>query len=108
MKCFIFFIFLLPLISFSQKIKVNEYDKFLKKRRVESFPLTIKTDPRMKMAISFGSVGSSLYLQLNGSGLGASVIGEDDQLILLLDNDSTIIVKSKGLQTYDVSVIPNT
>jgi len=108
MKWFISFLLFLPLFSFAQKIKVNEYDKFLKQRRVESFPLTIKTDPKIKMAISFGSLGSSFFLQLTGSGLGASVIGEDDQLILLLENDSTIIAKSKGLQTYDVSATPNT
>jgi TonB family protein len=108
MKCVIVFLFFLPLISFSQKIKVNEYDKFLKKRKIESFPLTIKTDPKIKMAISFGAIDSSLYLQLNGAGLGANVIGEDDLLILLLDNDSTINIKSKGLQTYDVSKTPNT
>ncbi len=105
---FIVFILFLPLISFSQKIKVNEYDKFLKKRRVESIPLTIKTEPKIKMAISFGSIGTSFYLQLSGAGLGATVIGEEDQLILLLDNDSTITLKSKGLQTYDVSATPNT
>ncbi|MFN2438338.1 MAG: energy transducer TonB [Chitinophagaceae bacterium] len=60
------------------------------------------------MSISFGSLDSSFYLQLTGSGLGANVLGEDDQLILLLENDSTITLKSTGLQTYDVSKIPNT
>jgi len=108
MKYFILLLMFSPLYLFSQKIKVNEYDKFLKKRRVESIPLTIKTDAKMKMAVSFSAIGSSFYLQLSGAGVGAYVIGEDDKLILLLDNDSTIIIKSTGLQTYDVTKTPST
>jgi hypothetical protein len=90
LKYYILLLLLAPLYLFSQKIKVNEYDKFLKKRRVESISLTIRTDPKMKMSVSFSAIGSSFYFHLSGTGVGANVIGEEDKLILLLDNDSTI------------------
>ncbi len=108
MKRIFFLLLFLPFISQAQKIKVNEFDKFIKQRRVESFPLTVKEDPKINMSISFGAVGSSCYVQLSGSGLGTNIVSEDDRVIFLLDNDSTITAKSTGLQSYDISKTPNT
>ncbi|HVG39979.1 MAG TPA: energy transducer TonB [Chitinophagaceae bacterium] len=103
MKRIFVLILLLPLFSGAQKIKVNEYDKFIKQRRVESFPLLVKSDQQIKLSVSLRSVGSSIFLQLTGSGIGTNVIGSDDEVIFLLDNDSTVVAKSPRVQTYDYS-----
>jgi TonB family protein len=92
----------LPLIAAGQKIRINEFDKFIKQRRIESFPLTLASAAQVKMAVSFSSVGPSLYMQLTGTGLGANRIEAEDKVILLLDNDSTITIKSKGYQGFDI------
>lgn len=108
MKRIIFLLLLFPVCAGAQKIKVNEFDKFIRQRRVESFPLVLKTAPEIKLAISLRSVGTSVFLQLSGSGIGTNVVGADDQVIFLLDNDSTVVVKSPRLQTYDYSKAVNT
>ena len=105
----IFILFLLfPFCALAQKIKVNEFDKFIRQQRVESFPVMIKDKSDIKLAVSLRSVGSSFFLLLSGSGIGTNVVGPDDQVIFLLDNDSTVVIKSPRLQTYDYSKAVNT
>ena len=94
-------ILLSPLAAFSQKIKLNEVDKFIKQRRIETTSSTVKTAADIDLAISFKSVGPAFYTLLNGTGLGAGTIGLDDQAIFLLDNDSTVIVRSTGVQSFE-------
>ncbi|MEO6071047.1 MAG: energy transducer TonB [Chitinophagaceae bacterium] len=103
MKRILIILLLFPLFLPAQKIKVNEYDKFIKMRRVESFPIILKTAPDIKLAISLRSIGTSVFLQLSGSGIGTTVVGTEDPVIFLLDNDSTVVVKSPRLQTFDYS-----
>lgn len=103
MKQFIIILLFFPLATGAQKLKFNEYDKYLKQRRVESFPVKLKSTPEIKMDISLRYVGTSFFVQLTGSGIGANVVGVNDQVIFLLDNDSTVTVKSPAVQAYDYS-----
>jgi hypothetical protein len=41
---------------------------------------------------------------VGGTGDGADVIGNKDQIIFLLDNDSTVICVSTGIQDYEIDV----
>jgi TonB family protein len=62
---------------------------------------------KAKMAIALGSVGSSIYVQLTGTGVGANIVNADDKVIFLLENDSTVTAQSKGYQNYDVGLSVN-
>ena len=93
---------IIPATCWAQKIVVNEYDKFLKQRKIEFAPHTLVSTPHNKMDITLGSIGASAYVKLSGSGSGATIVNDGDRVIFLLDNDSTITVRSTGLQTYDV------
>lgn len=102
MKKLLSVLLLLPLTLLAQKIRINEYDKFIKQQRVESHPLSITTTPNMKLSVCFTAVGSELYIQLIGAGEGAHRVEAGDPVIFLMENDTTITVKSKGSQGYDI------
>lgn len=110
MKCIlsILLVFLLPFATLAQKIRMNEFDKFIKQQRVETFPLALTTTSQMKMSVCLSAVGSKLYVQLLGAGVGANRIDLEDRVIFLMDNDSTIIVQSKGYQGFDIGATTST
>jgi len=103
MKKILLLLPLLPLFLFAQKVKINEFDKFVKQRRIEFEPLTVYTTPKAKVSIALRSVGTDYFLTISGFGWGVSTISFENQAILLLANDSTITVKSTGTQMYDIS-----
>lgn len=102
MKNIILILFFFPFAAIGQKIKVNEYDKFLKQRRIETSAVTLKAGANVGMSVSFKSLGTNYIAILSGYGEAASTIGLDDQAIFLLDNDSTVIIKSTGVQVYEM------
>jgi TonB family protein len=108
MKKLLSVLLLLPIITLAQKIRINEYDKFIKQQRVESHPLSIANSPDMKLSVCFSAEGSNLYLQLIGAGTGAHRIDPGDPVIFLMDNDSTITVKSRGPQGFDIGTTTTT
>lgn len=107
MKTSVTLFLLLPVLAFSQKIKVNTYDKFIKKQVVETSASTLQQNQANGVAISFKAVGNENFAVLKGYGAGASTISEGDELIFLLSNDSTVSAKSIGLQVFDVDVQKN-
>ncbi len=107
MKRIVFILFFLPTTLAAQKIKLNEFDKFIKQKRIETFPLMLLSAAKNKMAVTFSSVGPVLYLQLSGAGIGANRIDENDKVILLFTNDSTVTVPSKGYQNYEIGMEVN-
>ncbi|HWJ30247.1 MAG TPA: energy transducer TonB [Flavisolibacter sp.] len=94
---------LTPIFVLSQKLKVNEYDKFIKQRRVEVEPMSILTNDKSKLSLGFLATGSSLFTSLNGVGWGATTIDKDNEVIFLFSNDSTVTIRSTGLQSYQLS-----
>ena len=92
---------LFPIVSFSQGVKVNTYDNFLKKHRIELEPVAVCNTANAKLSVSFSSVASDLFLKLNGVGWAAATIDEGNDLIFLFTNDSTVTAKSTGLQTFE-------
>jgi hypothetical protein len=100
-KQIIILLLIFPFVASAQKIKLNEYDKFIKQRRIETTASSVKTAKDVDLAISFKSVGPTLYTLLNGTGIGAGTVGLDEQAIFLLENDSTVIAKSIGVQSFD-------
>lgn len=109
---------LLPLAFFSlaakgQKLKQSDYDAAKKQWRIESFPVALKTAPGIKMDASLISTETApLVLRLEGSGPGANTVIAGDNLIFLLDDDSTVTAKSptvqdvaRGSNTYNHSYV---
>jgi TonB family protein len=93
--------FLLPLFSSAQKIKRNEYDAAKKYWRVETVPVNVKSAPGIKMNVALSAAGTAYSLWLSGSGTGANTVIAGDALIFLLDDDSTVTVKSPSVQNFE-------
>ncbi len=93
----------MPLFSLCQKLKINEYDKFVKQRRVEVEPLSVLSAGKANVSMSFAATGPSLHFVLSGTGWGASTIDAGNEVIFLFANDSTLTVKSTGLQTCEIT-----
>lgn len=108
MKKILLIILFFPSIAFCQKIKVNEFDKFIKQRRIETMPSVIKNGLNIGLSITLKAVGPNYFVLLTGHGAGAGTIGIDDQVIFLLDNDSTVTVQSIGIQSYEIIKDQNT
>jgi hypothetical protein len=92
-------------ISFSataQKIKKSEVDKFTKQKRIETTDVSLKAGLYESMITHIRSVDSTCFMIFAGTGNEAQVIGDDDKLIMLLDNDSTITALSTGIQDYNI------
>ena len=92
---------LFPLATIAQKLKVNEYDKYLKQKVIETTTEALKTGVENYAALSLKAVGNTYFVSLKGYGAGATTISMDDPVIFLLDNDSTITAKSIGVQTFE-------
>lgn len=103
MKPIIMLCCFLPLLGLCQKLKINEYDKFIKQRRVEVEPVLLLSAGKANVSMSFAATGSSLYFLLSGTGWGASAIDSGNEVIFLLSNDSTVALKSTGLQTCEIT-----
>lgn len=105
-----FFICLLwlPFNSLGQRIAINEQDASVNQRRIELAPLKLVSTTKTKMDLALGTIGPSVYINLNGSGTGANIVNVGDKLIFYLDNDSLVTVQSSKLQTYDVEEITST
>jgi micrococcal nuclease len=108
MKKFLLIILFIPSIAFCQKIKVNEIDKFIKQRRIETTSSVLKSGLNLGLSITLKAVGSNYFVVLNGHGAGAGTIGMEDQAIFLLDNDSTVTIQSTGIQSYEIIKDQNT
>lgn len=91
----------LSINAFGQKIKESTYDKFLKKRRIETTAVTIDMKLASVLTVSIRSFDTSIFIKFSGRGYSVGIVGEDDIAILLFTNDSTLKLKSKGLQTYE-------
>lgn len=103
MKPLILFLAVLPVFSVAQQVKVNEYDRFTKQRRVELNPLRIYNSGSANVSIAYTATGPVLYLQISGVGWGASAIDEGQEMIFLFANDSTVTVRSTEVQTSEMN-----
>lgn len=87
----------------SQKIKESEVDKFTKQRRIQTSSQLLYNGIFDNVGVCYRSVSETCFLTLTGVNWSVGVIGEGDELIFLLDNDSTVTAKSTGIQSYEVS-----
>jgi hypothetical protein len=96
--------------GFSQKMKLHkEIDKFTGKYRVETTPITMYQWVTVSSAINvkLRSNDTLYFIHFMGS-TSTGIIDEDDPLILLLDDKSTITIYPTSFQSYDVETGGNT
>lgn len=93
--------------GYSQKIKVDQYDKFLKKRRIETNKVNLKQGLSCGTAIGLRAIDTTNFLQFYGYGCGCGVIGATDKFMFLMQDEETIEVVSKGLQSYSINQYNN-
>lgn len=105
MKKVICLLSFLPSLGFGQSIKKDEFDKFLKKRTIETSSSMIYANYLIgeDMTISFRAVDSSYYVYVGGAGKAVGVVGKNDYFIFLLDNDSVVKILPTGIQDYKVN-----
>ncbi|MFN2437709.1 MAG: hypothetical protein ABR503_00820 [Chitinophagaceae bacterium] len=108
MKKILLIILLYPSAPFCQKIKINEIDKFIKQRHIETAPSVLKNEPGVGLSVTLKAVGPNYFVLLAGHGTGAGTISAEDQVIFLLDNDSTVTIQSTGIQSYEIIKDQNT
>lgn len=92
---------LLSVNSWSQKLKVNEFDKSANKWRMETFPVSLKSVDNTKMEIVIKSSDTSLLVELMGSGIGTNTLDANSELVFSLENDSTVIAISPSIQSIE-------
>lgn len=101
-------VLLVPFFGLTQGVKANLFDKFLKKQRVEMEPVVISgLSGNNRLSLAFSAVASTLYLNLSGAGWGASTVDKDNELVLLLANDSALHLKATSLQSFEPGLMQN-
>lgn len=103
MKAIFFLFLILPFAALSQKLTVNEIDKFTKQKRLETSNVTLKAKLSEGIGVRFRTVDTSFFVILSGYGPGTGVIGADDRAIFLLDDETTVSVYSTGIQSYNIN-----
>lgn len=108
MKRTVLLLMLLPLLALAQKVKINEYDKFIRQRRIEMEPVALMASSGASISLTYHCIGSTFYVLLSGHGWGVSSVSAESDLIFLLANDSTVSVRSTGVQMYEIGMPHNT
>ncbi len=103
MKCLLLVLCFLPFAAEAQMLKQNESDMQSNKKQIETYPVILKSASDIKMDVSLRAAGPTFFLQLTGSGIGANTVQMNDETIFLLDNDSTVTIRSTTVQGYDFS-----
>lgn len=99
MRYFFTFFLLFPLLLPAQKIKSISYNKS-KQKVIETFAISVKEAASIVTTLKLKAVGPVYYAYVSGYGLGVSNIGAQDGVVFLLENDSSVALKSTGKQSF--------
>jgi TonB family protein len=101
MKYIFILLFSLPFAVTAQNVKLKAYDASSKKWRAESFPVSLKAVPEVKMDAALRLADTAFYLRLMGTGVGTNTIDVGSQVVFVLENDSTVVATSTSVQSID-------
>lgn len=104
---FLAFLFL-PLAAKLQELKRSGIDPVSNQVRLETVPVSLKTAPDVKMDVALAANGSSFLLTLTGSGKGTNTVDINNETVFVLDDDSTVTVKSVAVQGFESRNFVNT
>lgn len=104
-----FFAFLfLPMGAKLQELKRNGIDSVPNRMVLETIPVNLKTAPGVRMDVALAANGSSFFLTLTGSGKGTNTVDINNEAVFVLDDDSTVTVKSVAVQGFESRNFVNT
>lgn len=84
----------------AQRIKINEVDKFTKLKVIETTPIQIKNAILGGISFALGKYGDQFRLISTGFGSYSVDVFPDQELVILLENDSIVTVyASREIQT---------
>jgi hypothetical protein len=98
MKVLIVFL-LFPFASFTQVQAVSYHVNL--PSSIEIGPLPVLETSAIKLSLGFVAGDSGAFIELSGSGWGATTISLGNEAIFLFSNDATVIVKSMEVQGFD-------
>jgi len=101
LKSIVVLVLLVPFFSFSQKLKFVGIDGTTKQWKAETFPVNLKLNAGTKMDAMLQAIDTVVILQLKGYGVGTSSVDKDGQLILSLDDGSSITAKATSIQAIE-------
>lgn len=70
-------------------------------KKIETPVVSLQTDTENRMDAAFRSEGKTFIFRLTGTGTLAHTINTEDPLIFLLQNDSTVTLRSTAVQGFD-------
>jgi TonB family protein len=97
-KFFLVMTGLLPFMLSAQSPQQTKLTEAGNKTLIESGTVNLKTGADAKMDASLRTADTLLLLTLSGSGVGTATIDASDEVVFVLDNDSSVTVKSTGFQ----------
>lgn len=89
---------LLPLALAAQIAQQAKADLTVNKVHLESYTVNLKTAADVRLDASLHAADTGFLITLMGSGIGTGTVDAADEAIFVLDNDSTVKVKSIGFQ----------
>lgn len=100
MRTWLPLLFLLPFCAAGQgSLPAASVAPVFRNLETPAVPLVAEAENRMDAA--FRSEGKAFFLRITGTGAAAHTINTGESLIFLLQNDSTVTVKSTAVQGYD-------
>lgn len=103
MKTFLLLLFSFPLLCYSQKLTVNETDKFTGKKRLETSYCIVTMKFVSAIQMKLRSVDTTCFVTFNGN-TGVGVVGLTDATTFLFEDNSTTKVYPTSIQSYDIGV----
>lgn len=96
-----FLLFSLPCMA--QKIKVNETDKFTGMKRVQTSEEALLSKLTSVLRFYFRTNGTNYFMHFQGMVTGVGSVNPGDEMIMLLEDGSKVVVHSVSYQTYEVN-----
>lgn len=97
-------LFLISFIANSQKLIQNETDKFTKYHRLKTSNQRLKQGMLFYIRSVTDTVGDNFYfITFFGTVPSPDVVGTDDEMIFLLDNDNTVTIYPTDIQGSELN-----
>lgn len=96
------FLLFFPIALQAQKIKINEIDKFTKKKVIETSDVILKRTMTGAIGCKIRKVDSITTILFQAGNIAIGTIGINDKAILLFQDESTTEIVSPSIQSYDI------
>lgn len=100
-KTILLLLAVLPLAAISQKIKVNNYDKFVKQRVIETSTSNLKYGRTAGMFISLKAVDDDYFAVVKGYGLGNTSGNSKDEITFMLEGNEMLTLTAAKEPYFD-------